>query len=209
MNRHNRNARMGNMMLALALASCSIAPAGTASAENPSGTGAESRQPVKYLVKEKSLIGNDVHEAGATVSYAGLPSDNLEPLCDEGRARAAEYVASNAARIKQMTDTHGGQSAVGDPTKFLEAFTTALAEERAEHAAQMARMVEMNQNAAMQLAEAAKNMAILAAAITTAPAASVAPAAAQIDTASASTESSGDTSKETAIDTAPAKRTRS
>lgn len=165
MNRLSRHSRLGVSMMALALASCSITAAGTATADNPEGVSAP-REPVKYRVKEKSLIGNDVHEAGATVSYAGLPSENLEPLCDEGRRRAAEYVESNAARVKAMVASHAGvESPVGDPTKFMQAFAEELARERAEHQAQIAQLVATNQAAALQLAEAAKNMATLAAAI--------------------------------------------
>src|SRR5437868_13768488 len=99
MNRLSRHSRLGLTMMAVALASCSITAAGTASADNPEGTSAP-RAPVKYRLKEKSLIGNDLHEAGTTISYAGLPAENLEPLCDEGRARAAEYAASNAERVR-------------------------------------------------------------------------------------------------------------
>lgn len=64
------------------------------------------RRPVKYLVKEKSLIGNEIHEAGAVAEYDGLPAENLEPLCDEGRARYQEYLASNAARVERMMAEH-------------------------------------------------------------------------------------------------------
>ena len=137
----------------------------------------ESSQPVKYRVKEKSLIGNAIHEAGAEVEYDGLPADNLEPLCDIGRARAAEYEESNKQRVATMIATNQ-ESDVGDPAVFAAAFAKQLAEERAEHAAQMAaqqeamaRMVESQQQSATQLAEAAKNMALLAAALTQAQAA--------------------------------------
>ena len=217
MNRLSRHSRMGLTMMAVALASCSITAAGTATADNPEGVSAP-RQPVKYRVKEKSLIGNDIHEAGAEVFYNGLPSDNLEPLCDEGRKRAAEYIESNAARVKQMVAAHAGvESPVGDPAKFMEAFTKALAEERAEHQAQlaaqqetMAKMLEMQQQASIQLAEAAKNMAILAAAITAQPAAAsgetpAAPADVANSTGDTGTEGAGDAKTG---DTAPAKRTR-
>lgn len=165
MNRLSRHSRLASVMALSLMASCSITAAGTATAENPDGIGAP-REPVKYRVKEKSLIGNDVHEEGAVVSYAGLPSENLEPLCDEGRKRAAEYVESNAARVKAMVSAHAGvESPVGDPTKFMQAFAEELAHERAEHQAQIAQLVATNQAAALQLAEAAKNMATLAAAI--------------------------------------------
>lgn len=216
MNRFARNSRLASVMALSLMASCSITAAGTASADNPAGTGAAAapREPVKYIVKEKSLIGNDVHEAGATVSYAGLPSENLEPTCDEGRRRAAEYVESNAARVKAMVALHAGtESPVGDPAKFMQAFAEELARERAEHQAQIAELVATNQAAALQLAEAAKNMAILAAAITAQPAAATgetpaAPAADANSTASDTGTGTGATGDDKADGAAPAKRTR-
>lgn len=212
MHRSSRHTRLGLTMMAVALASCSITAAGTATADNVEGTSAP-RAPVQYRVKEKSLIGNDLHEAGATVSYAGLPSENLEPLCDEGRKRAAEYQASNSARIKQMIAANAGESPVGDPAKFMEAFTKAMAEERAEHQAQlaaqqetMAKMLEMQQQASIQLAQAAENMAKLAAVISAQPAA---PAAPETPAAPAADAATGD-SKDPGTDAgAPVKRTRS
>lgn len=63
---------------------------------------AEKRKEVEYLVKEKSLIGNQIFEAGEKAFYDGLPAENLEPLCAEGEKRAAEYQESNKARIAKM-----------------------------------------------------------------------------------------------------------
>lgn len=134
------------------------------------------RKPVQYRVKEKSLIGNQIHEAGATVEYDGLPADNLEPLCEEGHARAAEYEQSNRDRVARMIAANQ-ESAVGDPAKFAEQFAKALAEERAEHAARMEKMLELQQESATKLAEAAHNMAVLAAALTQAQTTPAAPAA--------------------------------
>jgi hypothetical protein len=62
----------------------------------------------KYLVLEKSLIGNEIFEAGAVVEYDGFPSENLEPTCDEGRAKRAEYEASNKARVALMMEQNAG-----------------------------------------------------------------------------------------------------
>jgi hypothetical protein len=64
------------------------------------------RNAVKYLVKEKSLIGNEIFEAGAEAMYDGLPAENLEPLCDVGRERYQEYLESNAARVKRMYEEY-------------------------------------------------------------------------------------------------------
>lgn len=58
----------------------------------------------KYKVLEKSLIGNEIHEAGAIVEYAGLPAENLEPQCDEGKAKYQEYLATNAVRVRVMKE---------------------------------------------------------------------------------------------------------
>ena len=77
----------------------------------------------KYRVKELSLIGNELFQAGAEVEYAGLPAENLEPLCDEGRAKHEEYLISNAERVKRMREQNS-ESAVGD----FDAFAKALAE---------------------------------------------------------------------------------
>lgn len=184
MNRHLKHSRLGASMMAAALmAGCMIEAAGAGEVGAP-------RQPVKYRVKEKSLIGNTLYEAGQVAEYDGLPADNLEPLCDEGRARAAEYEQSNKQRVATMIAANQ-ESAVGDPAKFAEQFAKALAAEREEraaereeHAAQMAKMLELQQQSATQLAEAAKNMATLAAALTsqaTAPAAEAAPPAATGD----------------------------
>jgi hypothetical protein len=163
MNRHIRNSRFSTSMMAVALASCFIEAAGAGEVGAP-------RKPIQYRLKEQSLIGNQIHPAGAVVDYDGLPAENLEPLCDEGRARYAEYLESNKARVANLIAANQ-ESGVGDPTKFAEQFAKVLAEQQAEHAAQMAKMLELQQNSATQLAEAAKNMAILAAALTAQPAA--------------------------------------
>jgi cell division septum initiation protein DivIVA len=198
MNRHLKHSRLGASLMATALmASCMIEAAGATDVGPP-------RQPVKYLVKEKSLIGNQLYEAGATVEYDGLPADNLEPTCDEGRARAAEYERSNKARVANLIAANQ-ESAVGDPEAFAAAFAKQLAEERAQHQAQlaaqqetMAKMLEMQQASATQLAEAAKNMATLAAALVQAQTAPAAPAIAAAppetpptDTDTKSTEKAG------------------
>lgn len=81
----------------------------------------------KYLVKELSLIGNELHQAGDIVEYDGLPAENLEPQCDEGRAKYQEYLASNAERAAKLREQYS-ESAVGDPEKFAAAVAKANAE---------------------------------------------------------------------------------
>jgi hypothetical protein len=83
----------------------------------------------KYRVKELSLVGNELFQAGAEIEYNGLPAENLEPLCDEGRAKYQEYLDSNAARVKKMVSENQA-SGVGDPA----AFAVALAKNQAEQA---------------------------------------------------------------------------
>ena len=88
------------------------------------------REPVKYTVLEKSLVGNEIFEAGQTCEYDGMPSENLAPTCDVGRARYQEYLESNKARIAKMR-AENAESAVGDGEAFAKAVTKALAEANA------------------------------------------------------------------------------
>lgn len=152
MNRHTRNSRFHTvalMAMAASMSSCCVSAAGTSTTENPTGTSAvAAREPVSYLVKEKSLIGNEMFEAGTTALYAGLPAENLEPTCDVGRARAAEYHASNRARVATMIETHK-ESAVGDPQKFMADFIKAQAQQAEEQSIQIASAVGQAVAAAM------------------------------------------------------------
>lgn len=86
------------------------------------------REPVEYEVQEKSLIGNEIHEAGAIVKYDGLPAENLKPLCDVGRARYQEYLESNKVRVAKMIEQNS-TSAVGDPAEFAKALQKYQAEQ--------------------------------------------------------------------------------
>jgi hypothetical protein len=79
----------------------------------------------KYRVKEQSLIGNELFQAGAEVDYDGLPAENLEPLCDEGKAKYQEYLQSNADRVRKMR-LENDVSAVGDPSVFADAVSAAI-----------------------------------------------------------------------------------
>jgi hypothetical protein len=111
--------------------------------QNEDTSAAAPREPVWYITKEKSLVGNDVHEAGTKVLYDGLPAENLEPTCDVGRGRYQEYLASNAERVAKLQQEFS-TSAVGDPAKFATDFAKVLAEQQAEHNAQMAALVAQN-----------------------------------------------------------------
>lgn len=90
----------------------------------------------KYVVQEKSLIGNEIHEAGAIVAYDGLPAENLEPTCDLGRARHQEYLDSNAKRVAALTAKYS-ESAVGDPAKFMADFAKAQEDASVKQAEQI------------------------------------------------------------------------
>lgn len=90
----------------------------------------------KYKVLEKSLIGNQIYEAGEIAEYDGLPSENLEALDDEGRAKKEEYEASNQVRVQRLIEQN--PSGVGDPAAFLAAFVKIQAEASATQAQQIA-----------------------------------------------------------------------
>jgi hypothetical protein len=92
--------------------------------------------PIKYIVKEKSLIGNDVFEAGAEVTLpeGTLPAENLEPICERGQAKYQEYLASNAERLVKMQNLFGADSSANSvlAAEIGKAVATAMAEQRAE-----------------------------------------------------------------------------
>jgi len=108
--------------------------------------------PIKYIVKEKSLIGNELFEAGAEVELpeGTLPAENLEPTCARGEAKYQEYLASNAARIAKMKEQYA-DSATGDAVVLSKliaaAVTEALATQNAEAAALTARIAELEAQA--------------------------------------------------------------
>lgn len=86
----------------------------------------------KYRVLEKSLIGNSIFEAGAEVDYDGLPSGNLEPLDDAGRAKAAEAMAASRAGIDQLIRDYQPPTGI-DPEKFAASIARAVAEAIADN----------------------------------------------------------------------------
>lgn len=119
------------------------------------------REPVKYTVLEKSLVGNEIFEAGQTCEYDGMPSENLAPTCDVGRARYQEYLESNKARVAKMR-AENAESGVGDADAFAKAVTKALAESNAAHEAKFDTL-------AAAMTSMAETMAALAKAQTPAP----------------------------------------
>ena len=97
----------------------------------------------KYRVKELSLIGNELFQAGAEVDYDGLPAENLEPLDAEGEAKYQEYLVSNAERVRKM-NLENSESQVGDPA----AFAAALAESQKGQAELISAIVAESMTAA-------------------------------------------------------------
>lgn len=83
----------------------------------------------KFIVLEKSLIGNRIHEPGeeVTLPVGTLPAENLQAICDAGRALKEEYTTSNAARVAKMR-AENSESAVGDPATFAKLLAEANAE---------------------------------------------------------------------------------
>jgi hypothetical protein len=92
--------------------------------------------PIKYIVKEKSLIGNELFEAGAEVTLpeGTLPAENLEPMCERGQAKYKEYLASNAARVARMRDAFSEDTSANVvlAAEIGKAVAAAMAEQRAE-----------------------------------------------------------------------------
>jgi len=104
--------------------------------------------PIKYIVKEKSLIGNELFEAGAEVELpeGTLPAENLEPVDDRGRAKYQEYLKSNAERIARMKAEFGGgdsQNLEALGAMIAKAVTEAMAAQNAEQDALKARIAEL------------------------------------------------------------------
>lgn len=100
----------------------------------------QTRKPVEYICKERSLIGNEVHDAGAKVLYDGLPAENLQPTCPEGEKRYKEYLDSNAERVAKMKSQFT-ESAVGDPSSFMAAFAEQMKKDAAERDEKLAGMI--------------------------------------------------------------------
>lgn len=101
---------------------------------------AEKRHPLKYTVLEKSLIGNEIHEAGAVVDYDGLPSENLQPMCAEGHLRYQEY-RDTRTRRQAAQRAEFAEAAGVDPAAFGAAVAKAIAESNAEHAKSQAALL--------------------------------------------------------------------
>jgi len=81
----------------------------------------------KYRVLAESFIDNHRRMPGAEIEFAGLPSDNLEPVDDEGKARAAEAKAVRRQGLEQMVADFKPVAGV-DPAAFASAVAKAVAD---------------------------------------------------------------------------------
>lgn len=92
--------------------------------------------PIKYITLEKSLVGNEMFEAGAEVVLpeGTLPAENMQATCERGEAKKAEYEASNKARIarqaEQYSDTASTAQMEAMSKMIAKAVTEALAEQK-------------------------------------------------------------------------------
>jgi hypothetical protein len=97
--------------------------------------------PCTYTVKEKSNLNNRMYEEGETVSYDGMPAENLVPTDEEGAARYQDYLTSNKERVALM-QAQFSESGVGDADKFAAAFAKELAKVKAESDEKIAALTE-------------------------------------------------------------------
>lgn len=107
--------------------------------------------PIKYIVKEKSLIGNELFEAGAEVELpeGTWPGPNMEPTCERGTARQAEYNDVILPKMRKDLQARYGQDSgmTGDMAALSKAISAAVAEaiasQKDETAALQARIAEL------------------------------------------------------------------
>lgn len=107
--------------------------------------------PIKYIVKEKSLVGNEIFEAGAEVELpeGTWPGPNMEPTCDRGRAKQDEYNNVILPRMRADLQAKYGNDPgmTGDMAALSKAIASAVAEamsaQKAENAALLARVAEL------------------------------------------------------------------
>lgn len=83
----------------------------------------------QYRVIKRSFIDNHIREEGDVVSYDGYPSDNLEPMDDEGRAKQKEgQKAAKAAMSQLVRDTQPLGGTPFDQEAFAKSVAKAIAE---------------------------------------------------------------------------------
>lgn len=128
----------------------------------------------RYKVLEKSLVNNQIYEAGEEVEYDGEVSGNLEPMDDAGRAMRAQYEASNKKRIATMLQDAKDSPNAGavDPSTIIKQMADMQKQQAADTEALMERMSAMF---AATLANALAGVGAEPAAEAAAPAAPAAP----------------------------------
>jgi hypothetical protein len=83
----------------------------------------------QYRVLKRSFIDNHIREEGDVVNYDGYPSDNLEPMDDEGRAKQKEGIkAAKAAMTQLIRDTQPLAGMAFDQEAFAKAVAKAIAD---------------------------------------------------------------------------------
>ena len=99
----------------------------------------------RYKVLEKSLVNNQIYEAGDEVEYDGEVSGNLEPLDEAGRAKRAQYEASNKQRIATMLQDAKDSPNAGavDPSTIIKQMADMQKQQAADTEALMERMSAM------------------------------------------------------------------
>lgn len=99
----------------------------------------------RYKVLEKSLVNNQIYEAGDEVEYDGEVSGNLEPLDEAGRAKRAQYEASNKQRIATMLQDAKDSPNAGavDPSTIIKQMADMQRQQAADTEAMMERMSAM------------------------------------------------------------------
>lgn len=97
-----------------------------------------------FTALERSLVGNDIVEAGTTgivLPEGTMPGPNMQPENEAAQALVDAYAVSERARIAKMIENN--QPAAGvDTDAFAKAVGAAIAEANARHAEQMASVNE-------------------------------------------------------------------
>ena len=80
----------------------------------------------KYRVLTESFIDNHRRMPGEVIEFDGLPAENLEPLDDAGKAKAADAKVVRKEHIDRIVRELQPITGV-DPTQFASAIVKALA----------------------------------------------------------------------------------
>jgi hypothetical protein len=81
----------------------------------------------QYRVLKRSFIDNHIREEGDVVSYDGYPSENLEPMDDEGRVKQKEgQKAAKVAMNQLVKDVQPLGPAAFDQDAFAKAVAKAI-----------------------------------------------------------------------------------